>query len=202
MIDRNKIVRFLKIKKVCMKKSILCGLFLSLFCLNLYAKEEHEQYTVKPEFERGIVDKVKNFFAEKYRRFQRSRLSRAIKKGNIKKVTFLIDDKKYLVNAADEYGLTPLHEAATNGQTEVAKLLLDNEAEVNAKDKFGYTPMDRAMVFEHKELTELLALHGGIISSLERNPLILNEWIKVKKNIRDQSKDTPSLAALHKAISN
>ena len=62
------------------------------------------------------------------------------------------------VNAGDDDGWTPLHEAALNGHKEVAELLIAKGAEVNAKTKVGLTPVDWA---DNKETADLLRKHGG-----------------------------------------
>ena len=45
------------------------------------------------------------------------------------------------VNTKDEDGRTALHLAASNGHTEIAKLLLANNADVNVIDAVGQTPL-------------------------------------------------------------
>ena len=46
------------------------------------------------------------------------------------------------VNAKDEYGRTPLHNAASQSQMEIAELLIANGADVNAMHDDGKTPLD------------------------------------------------------------
>lgn len=45
------------------------------------------------------------------------------------------------VNAKDEYGRTPLHEAAERDHIKVVTYLVEHEADVNRKDKNGKTPL-------------------------------------------------------------
>ncbi len=61
------------------------------------------------------------------------------------------------VNAKDGVGRTPLHEAATYGDEEVAELLIANDADVNAKDNAGTTPLDWAS----GKMADLLRKQGG-----------------------------------------
>jgi ankyrin repeat protein len=61
----------------------------------------------------------------------------------------------------DRYGRTPLHYAASNGQKEIAELLIAEGADVNAKDKERKTPLDYAVALKHPELADLLLKHGG-----------------------------------------
>jgi len=65
------------------------------------------------------------------------------------------------VNAKDEDGVTPLHEAALWGHNEVAELLIANGADVNARDKDGKTPLDLATKEKKTEIADLLRKHGG-----------------------------------------
>ena len=69
------------------------------------------------------------------------------------------------VNAKDEDGVTPLHEAALWGHNEVAELLIANGAEVNAiivsgRNK-GKTPLDLAIWRKKTTTADLLREHGG-----------------------------------------
>ena len=62
------------------------------------------------------------------------------------------------VNAKDDDGWTPLHNAGTK---EVAELLIAEGADVNAKDDDGTTPLDWAIRRKHSETADLLRKHGG-----------------------------------------
>lgn len=66
------------------------------------------------------------------------------------------------VNAWSENGWTPLHWAATKGQTEIASRLIKAGADVNARDKEGNTPLHWAAYFDNTETAELLKQHGGV----------------------------------------
>jgi ankyrin repeat protein len=65
------------------------------------------------------------------------------------------------VNARDNGGSTPLHQAAINGHKEIAELLIANGADVNAKTDAGVTPLDDAIGRKHSETIDLLRKHGG-----------------------------------------
>jgi len=57
----------------------------------------------------------------------------------------LLIARKANVNACDERGATPLHNAVRwGGSTTISKLLLDAKADVNARDKNGATPLHEA----------------------------------------------------------
>lgn len=47
------------------------------------------------------------------------------------------------INIADKRGATPLHRAASKGNTSVVKLLLEysNQLDLNARDAYGNTPL-------------------------------------------------------------
>ena len=61
-------------------------------------------------------------------------------------------------------GYTALHYAASNGKTEILKLLLSNGADVNAKNRDGnITPLFLANLEGHTEIIELLKKNGGKI---------------------------------------
>jgi len=45
------------------------------------------------------------------------------------------------VNVADQHGSTPLHRAASKGNTTLVKLLLSYHANTNARDCTGSTPL-------------------------------------------------------------
>ena len=65
------------------------------------------------------------------------------------------------VNTSDYDNRSPLHLAASTGQTEVVTLLLANSANVNALDRNNGTPLDDAKSGQHTAIIELLAAAGG-----------------------------------------
>ncbi|MGO9863338.1 MAG: ankyrin repeat domain-containing protein [Terriglobales bacterium] len=70
------------------------------------------------------------------------------------------------VNAKDNDGWTPLHEAATR---DVAELLLAHGADVNARntdrDNDGMTPLHFAAVMGKKDVAEVLLAHGANVNA-------------------------------------
>ena len=54
-----------------------------------------------------------------------------------KEVVELLIAKGADVNAKNDGGYTPLHQAAINGHKEIAELLIEKGANVNAKDGIG-----------------------------------------------------------------
>ena len=72
------------------------------------------------------------------------------------------------VNVKDEFGYTPLHNAAWIGHKEIAELLIAKGADVNAmnlsppgREIGGMTPLDMAILGNRNEIADLLRKHGG-----------------------------------------
>ncbi|KAL9999862.1 putative ankyrin repeat-containing domain-containing protein [Helianthus debilis subsp. tardiflorus] len=88
------------------------------------------------------------------------------------------------INSADEEGWAPLHSAASSGNVEIVKILLDRGADVNLKNdggrtalhyaaskgwvKVGCTPLHRAASTGNSELCELLIEEGADIDAVDR----------------------------------
>jgi ankyrin repeat protein len=56
------------------------------------------------------------------------------------------------VNAAGQFGWTPLHAAAYQGMNDTISLLVAKGAKIDAKDKFGQTPLSISMSVLTKEI--------------------------------------------------
>lgn len=69
------------------------------------------------------------------------------------------------VNAKDQYGETPLHNAAEYGDTYVADLLIANGANVNSKNNRGETPLHCATFWGYRQMVELLIANGADITA-------------------------------------
>lgn len=88
------------------------------------------------------------------------RLVTEILKGNQEQVLALLEAGED-VNAIDQYGFTPLIEAAIVNHTEIARLLLAYHAEVNKPDVTGGTALYWAVNNNNEQLVELLLEHGA-----------------------------------------
>ena len=80
------------------------------------------------------------------------------------------------VNVADEYGQTPLHLAAENGQKEVAQALVESGAEVNVANELGGTPLHYAAWNNHKEVAELLIESGAEVNVTNKDGRTPLHW--------------------------
>ncbi|MBX9791034.1 MAG: ankyrin repeat domain-containing protein [Pirellulales bacterium] len=60
------------------------------------------------------------------------------------------------INARNESGNSPLHEAAIRGATDVVKLLLDKGADETARNNDGHTAADVAASRQHNDVANLI----------------------------------------------
>lgn len=63
------------------------------------------------------------------------------------------------INACDNYGRTPLHNACRIGRTDEISCLVANGANVNARDKYGETPLTAGS--SHPNVVSLMQQYGG-----------------------------------------
>ena len=97
----------------------------------------------------------------------------AIKDGNVEKVAALLDSDKDLLNVMTPFG-TWLHVAASFGQFDIIKRLLELGADLNAcGGTAGGGPLHRAASDGHLEVVRYLLGQGANldVSEPERNPL-------------------------------
>jgi len=65
------------------------------------------------------------------------------------------------VNARSYLGSVPLHVAATRGDEEAIRLLVQAGADINTVDSFSETPLHNAALQQHKAAYELLISLGA-----------------------------------------
>jgi ankyrin repeat protein len=75
--------------------------------------------------------------------------------------TFLIFEKGADVNEIDGDGLAPLHNAAMNGSTGVARVLIEAGADPNILDDDGMTPLAMSVIEGHVDTSKLLIEAGA-----------------------------------------
>jgi uncharacterized protein len=88
-------------------------------------------------------------------------LLRAARAGNADTVRTLLASQNADVNGIDEYGNTPLIEAARFGHNEVVTALLMAKADVKIKNNEGKTALMLAAEGGHDETTRVLTQAGG-----------------------------------------
>ena len=91
---------------------------------------------------------------------------KAIKNGDIERIEKLISQGAD-VNAKDNRGMTPLHQAAQYGQRQVAEVLIAKGANVNETDTAGQIPLHIAAEFGAKFVPELLLANGANIRATD-----------------------------------
>jgi ankyrin repeat protein len=94
-------------------------------------------------------------------RYGNTPLHRAATSYGKKDIVKLLLDAGAIINAQDNSGQTPLHNAALQGRKEIAELLLNAGASINQKDKKGETPLLIAAKRADKDLAELLLDKGA-----------------------------------------
>ncbi|OGP60430.1 MAG: hypothetical protein A2V67_19020 [Deltaproteobacteria bacterium RBG_13_61_14] len=112
---------------------------------------------------------------------QEEELYKAIEKGELARVKFLINEKPALVFTESRIeGETPLHRAAWTGQKKIAEFLIAKGAKVNKSDgMFFSTPLIYAACQGHKEVAELLINKGAYVDNSDSegwNPVLCAVW--------------------------
>ncbi len=93
-------------------------------------------------------------------------LNRAVKRGDIRKATALLNNHPDLVNKGEKQtGATPLHWAVIADQPDMARFLLKRGAAVNAPDRHGLTPLHKASSFNRSRMAELLISQGADLNA-------------------------------------
>lgn len=102
--------------------------------------------------------------------------------GNIEAVKSFLEDGTNINAKDDKYGATPLHEAASRGHIEIAKLLISKKANVDSKGKYGETPLHRAVLGGHADLVDLLIQKKANVNAKEDDgTTVLESAIKYKE---------------------
>ena len=86
-----------------------------------------------------------------------------------REVAELLVAKGANINAKDYAGVTPLHDAASQGHKEVAEFLLAKGADVNAKADNGRTPLHQAADGGFREVAKLLVAKGADVNAKDNS---------------------------------
>lgn len=145
----------------------------------------------------------------------RHELEAAILDQDMAQVQHLVWDNPLLINAQDDNGRTLLHFAATEGNVEAARFLLDNNAIVDAQDNWKSTPLllaiyEEPLVLDRASVVTLLIENGANIhgkDSVGNTPLHMAALgqTKLVKLLLKQGADVNAVNAagetpLHKAV--
>ena len=79
-------------------------------------------------------------------------------------LSYLILQKKNIVNEKDQNGRSLLHIASTNGHLEVCSFLLENGANVNEFDNNHCIPLHSAVYHGHEDVIKLLISYGADVN--------------------------------------
>ena len=83
--------------------------------------------------------------------------------GDIESLIMILSTNKKMINAVNQFGMTPLHGASFHGQLEAVRILLDNGANPNhpsAGPKYTF-PLHLAVTRLNQSIVELLLVEGG-----------------------------------------
>jgi len=114
-------------------------------------------------------------------------------------IRIIIRDHHAFVNRQNDQGRTPLHLAAVNGNTRIARLLLSAGARVNLQDIYGNTPLDYLAHTAHQlspadynrfaALRDLFIQHGAVFdgNAYEPNPEFFDRIMHGEQYQRNQN---------------
>jgi len=121
---------------------------------------------IKPDSARGIREARGAFMTTYY--YDDTALRLAVQNGNKDKVIHLLKAGAD-VNQYGYESVTPLHEAALKGFTEIAGILIEHGAEVNATIQSsidqGQTPLHFAVIHRQKDTAEFLITQGADVNN-------------------------------------
>ena len=111
---------------------------------------------------------------------------RAVEEGLVDEVEALLNDGLKIIDLDYGSGVTPLHIAIQEGQTVVARLLLNRGADPNTETSAGWTPFHMVALTGNQEIAQLLLEHGALLDRTNtqgHTPLDLAKTHKKKEMI-------------------
>jgi len=85
--------------------------------------------------------------------------------GNLDSIKILIQQDQSLIEAADDAGYTPLHEAAYAGHLDIVHYLLSQKASASVASNSGSTPLHGAAYYGHLLIVESLVEAGANVNA-------------------------------------
>ncbi|GMH35830.1 hypothetical protein BSKO_03698 [Bryopsis sp. KO-2023] len=98
-----------------------------------------------------------------------TRMTNAVRKGDIKALRALLEEGTWDVNAFDDSGRSPLHWAAMFGDVAIAEELLNNDACVDFADRSSLTPLHFAAQFDQHDVANLLIARDADVNAQTAN---------------------------------
>jgi 5-methylcytosine-specific restriction endonuclease McrBC regulatory subunit McrC/ankyrin repeat protein len=128
--------------------------------------EEVKETIQEPKIETKSIIKLsskeRGFLKKLYKNYRKGNaLGIASENNELKIVQHLIINEKVNVNSRLNHDVTALMIASTEGNKEIAKLLLEHGADPNLKTKTGGTSLNLASMKGNKEIVKLLLEHGA-----------------------------------------
>lgn len=98
-----------------------------------------------------------------------SEVHEAAGRDDVDELKQLLEGNPDLLDARDEYGLTPLHKAAARGKLKAAQFLITKGSDVNLFDEDGRTPLYWASIYDHREVVELLVKNVANVNAKDKD---------------------------------
>jgi len=99
----------------------------------------------------------------------------AVRKFDTERVIELVLDEKINIDAANERGVTALHEAGIDGNIVCMKVLVNHGAKINESDCEGFTPLDYAVFAGNFECAAYLIEKGAKEDRIRDGQIVYKE---------------------------
>jgi ankyrin repeat protein len=95
----------------------------------------------------------------------------AVEAGDLHKVRKLVEQQAADIGEIDSRGIWPLLAAATNGNVDMVKLLLELHADPNQQDQYHYSALHEAASLGFRDVIDTLIQAGAEINSRDINSI-------------------------------